>query len=117
MTLESDAPAASHPRSPISVSMSRNPVAPAASRVAEDVVRFDDVSMRYGRGPDVLTSLNFSLAPGSFHFVTGPSGAGKSSLLKLIYLAAQPSKGLVHLFGQDVAHAPPSAKPQLRRRI
>src|ERR1700749_963629 len=117
MTLESDAPEASHPRSPISVSMSRNPVAGAASRVAEDVVRFDDVSMRYGGGPDVLTNLNFGLAPGSFHFVTGPSGAGKSSLLKLIYLAAAPSKGRVRLFGQDTTHAPASKKPELRRRI
>jgi cell division transport system ATP-binding protein len=81
------------------------------------VVRFDGVSMRYDRGPEVLSDLNFGLAPGSFHFVTGPSGAGKSSLLKLIYLAAKPSKGLVHLFGKDVAHAPASARPQLRRRI
>jgi len=97
--------------------MSRNPIAATAPRAAEDVVRFDDVSMRYGRGPDILSNLNFSLAPGSFHFVTGPSGAGKTSLLKLIYLAAKPSKGLVHLFGQDVAHAPASARPQLRRRI
>ncbi|WP_293381409.1 ATP-binding cassette domain-containing protein [Phenylobacterium sp.] len=97
--------------------MSRNPVAAAASRAAEEVVRFDDVSMRYGRGPDVLSDLNFGLAPGSFHFVTGASGAGKSSLLKLIYLAAEPSKGRLHLFGQDVAAAPAAAKPQLRRRI
>ena len=81
------------------------------------MVRFDGVSMRYGHGPEVLSDLNFSLAPGSFHFVTGPSGAGKSSLLKLIYLAAQPSKGAIHLFGQDVGRAPVSAKPKLRRRI
>jgi len=73
--------------------------------------------MRYGRGPEVLRDLNFSLAPGSFHFLTGPSGAGKSSLLKLIYLAAQPSKGLIHLFGQDVSRATPKVKPALRRRI
>ena len=97
--------------------MSRNPNAAAASQPADEVVRFDDVSMRYGRGPDVLSDLNFSLAPGSFHFVTGPSGAGKSSLLKLIYLAARPTKGLIHLFGEDVAHLPPGAKPRLRRRI
>src|ERR1700761_8159612 len=112
MTVESDAPAASLPRSPISVPMSRNPVAAAAGRAGEEVVRFDDVSMRYGRGPDVLANLNFGLAPGSFHFITGPSGAGKSSLLKLISRAATPSKGLVNLFGRDIAHAPASAKPQ-----
>src|ERR1700751_3508730 len=97
--------------------MPRNPAVAAAASEPDEGVRFDDVSMRYGRGPDVLRDLTFSLAPGSFHFVTGPSGAGKSSLLKLIYLAAKPSKGLVHLFGQDVAHAPPSARPYLRRRI
>jgi cell division transport system ATP-binding protein len=96
--------------------MSRNPIASFAND-SDEVVRFDDVSMRYGRGPDVLRDLSFSLAPGTFHFLTGPSGAGKSSLLKLIYLAAQPSKGLIHLFGHDVAHARPQARPELRRRI
>jgi cell division transport system ATP-binding protein len=97
--------------------MSRNPIAAAATDAADEVVRFDDVSMRYGRGPDVLSDLTFSLAPGSFHFVTGPSGAGKSSLLKLIYLSARPSKGLIHLFGQDISRASPRMKPPLRRRI
>ena len=75
------------------------------------MVRFDGVSMRYDGGPDVLSNLNFGLAPGSFHFVTGPSGAGKSSLLKLIYLAAKPSRGHVHLFGKDMARSPASARP------
>ena len=73
--------------------------------------------MRYGRGPDVLRDVSFSLAPGSFHFVTGPSGAGKTSLLRLIYLAARPAKGSVHLFGQDAGRAAPREKPRLRRRI
>ena len=97
--------------------MSRNPTAAAAPSAADEIVNFEDVSMRYGRGPDVLSDLSFSLPRGSFHFVTGPSGAGKSSLLKLIYLAARPSKGLIHLFGQDVANAEGSARPELRRRI
>jgi cell division transport system ATP-binding protein len=96
--------------------MSRNPNAAAAPFSAEEVVRFDDVSMRYGRGPEVLRDLSFSLAPGSFHFVTGPSGAGKSSLLKLVYLAARPSKGVIHLFGHD-ATGSMANRPQLRRRI
>jgi len=84
---------------------------------ADEVVRFDDVSMRYGRGPDVLRDLDFSLAAGSFHFVTGPSGAGKSTLLKLIYLAAKPTKGMVHLFGHDTALVDSETRPRLRRRI
>jgi cell division transport system ATP-binding protein len=97
--------------------MSTNPSAIAAARTAEDVVRFDGVSMRYGRGPEILSDLSFTLPRGSFHFVTGPSGAGKSSLLKLIYLAARPSTGLIRLFGEDVAQLAENARPRVRRRI
>jgi cell division transport system ATP-binding protein len=96
--------------------MSRNPSAETAIDPGE-VVRFDGVSMRYGRGPEVLNDLSFSLAPGTFHFVTGPSGAGKSTLLKLVYLAARPSAGRIHLFGQDVAEIGARHRPQLRRQI
>jgi cell division transport system ATP-binding protein len=73
--------------------------------------------MRYGSAPDTLSEVSFDLQPGSFHFLTGPSGAGKSSLLKLIYLAARPSEGMVSLFGRDLAQLPRSELPQLRRRI
>ncbi len=73
--------------------------------------------MRYGRAPEVLRDINLNLAPGSFHFLTGASGAGKSSLLKLIYLAHRPSRGLVHLFGRDMADLSRGDLPTLRRRI
>ncbi|MBI1200426.1 MAG: cell division ATP-binding protein FtsE [Phenylobacterium sp.] len=81
------------------------------------MLRFSGVSMRYGRGPEVLSDISLSLPRGSFHFVTGSSGAGKSSLLKLIYLAARPSSGGVRLFGQDVTSMPASDLPHIRRRI
>jgi cell division transport system ATP-binding protein len=82
-----------------------------------DVVRFENVGMRYGAGPEVLSDISFSLEPGSFHFVTGPSGAGKSSLLRLMYLAHRPSRGFVNLFGREVGHVSRSELPELRRRI
>jgi cell division transport system ATP-binding protein len=97
--------------------MSRIPHAAEAQDLETAIVRFDDVSMRYGRAPETLKDLTFALEPGSFHFVTGASGAGKSSLLKLMYLAARPSKGLLHIFGQEVSHVPPRERPFLRRRI
>src|SRR5260221_620980 len=50
------------------------------------MVRFDNVGMRYGSGPEVLRDVSFALAPGSFHFLTGARGAGKSTLLRLLYL-------------------------------
>ncbi|MGA0607704.1 cell division ATP-binding protein FtsE [Phenylobacterium sp. VNQ135] len=97
--------------------MSRKPNSAAVPEAADDIVRFDGVSMRYGRGPEVLSGLDFALPRGSFHFVTGPSGAGKSSLLKLIYLAAKPSAGAVHLFGEPAQGLRPSQLPRLRQRI
>ena len=81
------------------------------------ILRLTGVGMRYGRAPETLSDISFSLRPGSFHFLTGPSGAGKSSLLKLIYMAERPSRGLINLFGHDLATAPRRDLPHLRRRI
>ena len=83
----------------------------------ESVVRFENVGMRYGMGPEVLRDVSFALPAGSFHFLTGASGAGKSSLLKLIYLAERPSRGLITLFGRDIATTPRKELPALRRRV
>jgi len=81
------------------------------------LVRFENVGMRYGAGPEVLRDITLRLEPGSFHFLTGASGAGKSSLLKLIYLAERPSRGLISLFERDIATMPRRDMPALRRRI
>jgi len=83
----------------------------------EAIVKFENVGLRYGLGPEVLQDVTFSLAPGSFHFLVGPSGAGKSSLLKLIYLALKPSRGLISLFGRDIATTSRRDLPPIRRRV
>src|SRR6201995_3062844 len=81
------------------------------------MVRFENVGMRYDSGPEVLRDVTFFLEGGSFTFLTGLSGAGKTTLLKLIYLAEPPSRGLITLFGQDLATASRRDLPYLRRRI
>ena len=81
------------------------------------MIRFENVGMRYGSGPEILRDLTFALEPGSFSFLTGPSGAGKSTLLKLLFLAERPSRGLISLFGEDLALTQRSELPDLRRRI
>lgn len=81
------------------------------------VVQFDNVGLRYGTGAETLSDLSFTLQPGSFYFLTGPSGAGKTSLLKLLYLAQRPSRGLIKLFGEDVVTMPRDRMPGFRRRI
>lgn len=81
------------------------------------MIRFENVGLRYGRGPEILRDVSFELDPGSFHFLTGPSGAGKTSLLRLLFLALIPTRGLITLFGHDVAALSRRQLPQLRRRI
>ncbi|HET7334886.1 MAG TPA: cell division ATP-binding protein FtsE [Rhizomicrobium sp.] len=80
------------------------------------MVRFENVGMRYGPGPEVLRDVTFQLEAGSFTFLTGPSGAGKTTLLKLMLLAEPPSRGLISLFGHDLAVTKRSEFPALRRR-
>jgi cell division transport system ATP-binding protein len=81
------------------------------------MVRFENVGMRFGRGPEVLRDVSFTLESGSFTFLTGASGAGKSTLLKLMYLHEPPTRGLITLFGHDLATAARHTFPELRRRI
>ncbi len=83
----------------------------------EPVARLENVGMRYGMGPEILRDVSFTFEAGGFYFLTGASGAGKSSLLKLLYLAHRPSRGLISLFGHDIATTAKRELPALRRRI
>ncbi len=81
------------------------------------MVRFENVGMRYGTGPEVLRDVRFELPAGSFHFLTGPSGAGKTTLLRLMYLADRPTRGLISLFGEDISRLNRRDLADLRRKI
>ncbi|WOK35197.1 cell division ATP-binding protein FtsE [Sphingomonas sp. C3-2] len=81
------------------------------------IVQFENVGLRYGTGAETLSDLSFSLPEGAFCVLTGPSGAGKTSLLRLLYLAQRPSRGLIRLFGEDVVTLPREKLPAMRRRI
>ena len=85
--------------------------------VGGDIVRFDNVGLRYGTGSEVLSDLSFTLHAGRFYFLTGASGAGKTSLLKLLYLAQRPSRGAIRMFGGDVVTLPRTRLPTFRRRL
>ena len=89
------------------------------------IVQFENVGLRYGSGgsgvgtpsPEILSDVSFQLRAGSFYFLTGASGAGKTSLLKLLYLAQRPSRGVIRLFGEDAVLLPRDRLPGFRRRI
>jgi cell division transport system ATP-binding protein len=81
------------------------------------LVRFENVGLRYGLGPEVLRDLSFEIQARSFQFLSGPSGAGKTSLLRLLFLSQRPTRGLVNLFGYDVSLLNKEAVARLRQRI
>jgi cell division transport system ATP-binding protein len=81
------------------------------------IVQFENVGLRYGTGAETLSDISFTLETGAFYFLTGPSGAGKTSLLRMLYLAQRPSRGMIHLFDEDVVTLPRARMPGFRRRI
>jgi cell division transport system ATP-binding protein len=81
------------------------------------LIRFENVGLRYGLGAEVLRDLNFSISPRSFQFLTGPSGAGKTTLLRLMLLSLQPTRGVIHVFGENASQLDKPKMTSLRRRI
>jgi cell division transport system ATP-binding protein len=81
------------------------------------VIRFENVGLRYGLGPEILRDLTFRIDPKSFQFLTGPSGAGKTTLLRMMFLSLRPSRGLITMFDEDTATLSKDGRATLRRRI
>jgi cell division transport system ATP-binding protein len=89
----------------------------SASIESAAIVRFENVGLRYGLGPEVLRDISLTMEPGSFHFLTGASGAGKSSLLRLMYLAQRPTRGILSVFGRNVASVSRNELAVMRRQV
>src|SRR5262249_8274287 len=88
-----------------------------AGSVEDSVIRFENVGLRYGFGPEVLRDLSFQIDSHSFQFLTGPSGAGKTSLLRMLFLSLKPTRGLISMFDRDTATLTKDDRATLRRRI
>ena len=80
-------------------------------------VRVERLSFRYPGGPDVLTDISFTIAPGEIIGLVGPSGAGKSTLLQHLN-GLLPSKlsdtASVVIDGVSVS---PNSVAEVRRRV
>jgi zinc/manganese transport system ATP-binding protein len=78
---------------------------------AKTAIRFDDVTLGYGRRPAVH-HLAGEIAAGSLTAVVGPNGAGKSTLLKGIVGTLRPLAGRIELTGGPqarIAYLPQAA--------
>lgn len=81
------------------------------------MIRFNNVSLRYGQGPEVLGRLSFQIEPGSFHFIEGDSGTGKSTLMRALSLTLPISAGTMTLLGRDVTKLSRHERALLRRKF
>ena len=81
------------------------------------MIRFENVGLRYGLGPEILRDLSFRIDSHSFQFLTGSSGAGKTSLLRMMFLLLRPTRGLITIFDRDTAILTKDSRATLRRRI
>lgn len=81
------------------------------------MIRFENVGLRYGMGPEILRDISFTLPERSFQFLSGPSGAGKTTLLRLLFMSLRPTRGLITAFGKDRTRITQRELPLLRRKI
>jgi cell division transport system ATP-binding protein len=96
--------------------IAHTPAQPSQER-ENTLIHFENVGLRYGMGPEILKDLTFDIPKKSFQFLTGPSGAGKTTLLRLLFMSLKPTRGLIKVFGRDMASIPQNELPMLRRRV
>jgi NitT/TauT family transport system ATP-binding protein len=103
------------------------PASPASTPVAtgtDDLIRLQDVTVRFGRGDKSVLALDettLSVSEGDFIALVGPSGCGKSTILKLVSDLLEPSSGSVRVAGAEaprigMAYQNPTLLPWLTIR-
>ena len=64
----------------------------------------------------LFDNINFKIKQGDLVALVGPSGSGKSSLLHLLALLDEPSKGKIKINGRKIKDLSNSEKDELRRK-
>ncbi|WP_235825228.1 cell division ATP-binding protein FtsE [Agromyces badenianii] len=82
------------------------------------MIRFDSVTKTYpGQARPALNDIGVEILRGEFVFLVGASGSGKSSFLRLILKEEKPSKGSIHVLGQDLGSISSRKVPYFRRDL
>lgn len=81
------------------------------------LIKFEDVSRKYGSQITALSEVNIGVEPGEFVFLVGPSGAGKSTLLRLLAKEIHPTSGKIFIGEKDLSKIRKEDLPHFRRKI
>ncbi len=82
--------------------------------VTSGAVAFNHVDFAYDQRRQILSDVDFQIAPGSKVAVVGSSGAGKSTLSRLLFRFYEVGGGGISIDGQDIRHV---TQKSLRRAI
>ena len=66
-------------------------------------IHFDDVSFKYGSGPQGIYNVTFTAKAGETIALVGPTGAGKSTAIALLQRFRVPQKGRINIDDTDIA--------------
>lgn len=67
------------------------------------MIRFEDVTKRYGEGPPAVDGLTLEAPTGRITVLVGPSGCGKTTSLRMVNRMVTPSGGRILVGDQDTA--------------
>lgn len=87
----------------INSSIIENENAKTNIRLSDEIVRFENVSLRYkNSGADALTDIDFSVKRGETVGIIGGTGSGKSSIVNMIPRFYDASKGNILIDGVNI---------------
>jgi len=91
---------------------------PDRSVVWGSVIRLEDVTKSYPTSSrPALDGVDVAIGKGEFAFLVGSSGSGKSTFLRLVLKEEVPTRGHVHVAGNDLSKLSRWKVPALRRSI
>ena len=82
----------------------------------EPVIELADVTVAFGDNL-VLDGLDLVIRPRAVTVIVGRSGSGKTVLLKTMLGLVRPTRGIVRLFGRDLAQVSEVELVELRRHL
>ncbi|ANY80709.1 ABC transporter ATP-binding protein [Microvirga ossetica] len=98
------------PPSRQSVGAVRRAFAPWSNPEAKPLIRFENVTKRFGDAMAV-DHLSLDIFEGEFFCLLGPSGCGKTTLMRMLAGFETPSEGTITLGSQNLAGVPPYRWP------
>ncbi|MHA1293690.1 MAG: ABC transporter ATP-binding protein [Promethearchaeota archaeon] len=79
--------------------------------ISKDFIRKDKTTQ------SVLTDISFSIKKGECFVIIGPNGCGKTTLLRILGLLEQPTKGTIIYNGKNITNLSKKKKIEYRRKF